>query len=77
MSKAENALLFMDLLQCPYVEKQLKKDIVKKVFEIEKDNEAYMRLKRLEKKHKCFFDWSESRDIMEFIKKKSYKSPYQ
>ncbi len=77
LNKAENALLFMDIMQCPYLEKELKIEIIKKTCEIKNEAKVNARLNALTNKRKWFYDWSEDRDIVEFIEKKSYKHPYR
>ena len=74
--KSEEAHLFFDMMTCPYIEKSVGMELVKKLTG-SKDDKAYKKRAELAKPGRWFFDWDKSHALAGFLKKKEYHSPYE
>lgn len=73
---SDNAMLFFDIIACPYVKKQEVKQIVLKVFRCSET--AYgNKYKELTKTKRWFFNWDKTQELSELLSKKEYHSPYE
>ncbi len=77
MLYADNAMLFLDALVCPFFNKREKKDILMKVFTEYNDETAYRKLKIYNRNERWFFNWNKTCNLSELISKKEYHSPYE
>lgn len=76
MIRADNALLFFDIITCPHVNKKEVKEIIKKVYGC--NDSAYgNKYNAIRKTKRWFFDWDRSGDLSAIISKKEYHSPYE
>lgn len=76
MWHADNAMLFLDALVCPFFKKNERKDILVQVCG-GTDNTAYKNLKTYNKTKRWFFNWDKTQDLSELLSKKEYHSPYE
>lgn len=73
---SDNAMLFFDILVCPYVRKQEIKQIILKVYRCSES--AYgMKYKELTKTNRWFFNWDKTQELSEILSKREYHSPYE
>jgi len=77
MWHADNAMLFLDALVCPFFNKSERKDILVKVCKYKNDTTAYNKLKIYNKTERWFFNWDRTIDLSKFLSKKEYHSPYE
>lgn len=76
LKKSENAHLFFDIMTCPYVEKSVGMNIIRKATGVRK-SQAYDKRSELAKPKRWFFDWDKSHALAYFLSKKEYHSPYE
>ncbi len=76
LKKSENTLLFLDILQCPHIDDNIKTGIIMKICNISNTNKAIITLDKFTKIKCWFFDWNDTRSIIEYIEKKCYRVPY-
>lgn len=76
LKKSENAHLFFDIMTCPYVEKSVGMNIIRKATGVRK-SQAYNKRSELAKPKRWFFDWDKSHALAYFLSKKEYHSPYE
>lgn len=73
---SDNAMLFFDIMVCPYVRKQEIKQIILKVYRCSES--AYgMKYKELTKTNRWFFNWDKTQELSEILSKREYHSPYE
>lgn len=74
--RADNAMLFFDLIVCPYIKQKEVKEIIIKVYKCSEASYG-KKYKELTKTKRWFFNWDMSKDLSELISKKEYHSPYE
>lgn len=73
---SDNAMLFFDIIVCPYVKKQEVKQIILKIYQC--SEAAYgKKYKELTKTNRWFFNWDKTQKLSELLSKKEYHSPYE
>lgn len=73
---ADNAMLLLDTMVCPYISKVDKKDILMSVLGCS-ENTAYTKLKAYNAAKRWFFNWDKSLELTDWLGKKEYHSPYE
>lgn len=73
---ADNAMLFFDLIVCPYINKQEVKNIIIKVYNCS-ETAFGNKYRELTKSKRWFFNWDKTHDLSELLSKKEYHSPYE
>lgn len=76
LKKSENAHLFFDIMTCPYVEKSVGMNIIRKATGVS-ESQAYKKRSKLAKPKRWFFDWDKNHALAYFLSKKEYHSPYE
>ena len=78
MYYSDNAMLFFDMMVCPYIhfKKQEIIQIIKNVYKCS-DSASGNKHKELTKTKRWFFNWDKSHSISETLSKKEYHSPYE
>lgn len=76
LKKSENAHLFFDIMTCPYVEKSVGMNIIRKATGVS-ESQAYKKRSKLAKPKRWFFDWDKNHALVYFLSKKEYHSPYE
>ena len=77
MWHADNAMLFFDILVCPFFENSEKKDIIMSAYGYKNETKAYTKLKIYNKTNRWFFNWDKTQELSELLSKKEYHSPYE
>ena len=77
MWHADNAMLFFDILVCPFFENSEKKDIIMSAYGYKDETKAYTKLKIYNKTKRWFFNWDKTQELSELLSKKEYHSPYE
>ncbi len=73
---SDNAMLFFDIMVCPYVKKQEIKQIILKVYGCSES--AYgKKYKELTKTNRWFFNWDKTQKLSEILSKREYHSAYE
>lgn len=73
---SDNAMLFFDIIVCPYVKKQEIKQLILKVYGCSET--AYgKKYKELTKTNRWFFNWDKNQKLSEILSKREYHSPYE
>ena len=75
--KAEDALLLLDMMTCPFITKQIKMDILITFGVCKHWNTAAEKVKEYMEPKRWFFDWDRGNSLTNFIVKKSYRPPYE
>lgn len=73
---ADNALLFFDIMVCPYIDKKDVKQVIMKIYNCS-ENAYGIKYQKLTTTKRWFFNWDKTCDISELISKKEYHSPYE
>lgn len=73
---SDNAMLFFDIIVCPYVKKQEIKKLILKVYRCSETTYG-KKYKELTKTNRWFFNWDKSCSLSELLSKKEYHSPYE
>ena len=73
---ADNAMLFFDLIVCPYINKREVKNIIRKVYNCS-ETAFGNKYKELTKSKRWFFNWDKKQNLSELLSKKEYHSPYE
>lgn len=76
LKKADNIMLFFDVVVCPYIPQKDKQQIFKEK-KICNENKWGEKYKVLNKNNRWFFDWDKSHSLAELISKKEYHHPYE
>ncbi len=78
MKYAELILLMFDLIACPYIDEQTKKEkVLKKVLAVRSGLTELDEFYKVFAKPQCwFYDWNKDKDIIDFIQRKSFTFPY-
>ena len=76
LKKSEDAHLFFDMMTCPYVEKCIGMNIIRKAMGVS-ESQAYKKRSELAKPKRWFFDWDKNHALAYFLSKKEYHSPYE
>lgn len=76
LKKSENVYLFFDMMTCPYVRKDVGMNMILNVIRGKK-TQAYKKRSELAKPKRWFFDWDKNHDLVYFLSKKDYHSPYE
>jgi len=73
---SDNAMLFFDIMVCPYVKKQEIKHIILNVYRCSES--AYgKKYKELTKTNRWFFNWDKTQKLSEILSKREYHSAYE
>lgn len=73
---SDNAMLFFDIMVCPYVKKQEIKKLILKVYGCSETTYG-KKYKELTKTNRWFFNWDKSCSLSGLLSKKEYHSPYE
>lgn len=76
LKKAEAALLFLDIMPCPYVSKDKKLTVIEKCINCKREK-AGNKYQQLASSKRWFFDWDKSHSLTNLLYKKEYHSPYE
>ena len=76
LKKSEDAHLFFDMMTCPYVEKCVGMNIIRKATGVS-ESQAYKKRSELAKPKRWFFDWDKNHALVYFLSKKEYHSSYE
>lgn len=76
LKKSEDTHLFFDIMTCPYVEKCVGMNIIRKAMGVS-ESQAYKKRSELAKPKRWFFDWDKNHALVYFLSKKEYHSPYE
>lgn len=74
---AERTILFLDMLSCPYINDEKKKELIKAYTCESNDNTINDLLNDSKQFKRWFFDWDGKHEINEIIKKKEYRFAYE
>ena len=77
LKKSEMALLFFDLMTCPFVKKTTCTSVIKNCLIIKTDDKASAMYTKLSKPGRWFFDWDKTHNLTKILNKKEYRSPYE
>ena len=76
LKKSDDAHLFFDMMTCPYVEKCVGMNIIRKATGVS-ESHAYKKRSELAKPKRWFFDWVKNHALAYFLSKKEYHSLYE
>ena len=77
LKKADKAQLLFDISVCPYVDRNIKLDIIEKSLGIKNRGRCGIWLSKANKTTCWFFDWDPNHNISQFLYKKEYHVPYE
>ena len=76
MRYADSAMLFFDLIVCPYIDKKEIKESIIKVYSCSETTYG-KKYKEIRQTKRWFFNWDKSNSLSNIISKKEYHSPYE
>lgn len=76
LKHADNAMLFFDIMTCPYIDKKEVKQLIMKIYNCQ-ESTCVKKYKELTRTRRWFFCWDKPHRLSELLSKKEYHSPYE